>query len=61
VGPIASEYGREREKAGPVKWIKLIAGPAERNMPMRIKGGPRVTNGLTEKRVLIGIGKNIER
>jgi hypothetical protein len=34
-----------------VKRIKLTAGPTERNMPTRIKGGPRVTTNLTEMRV----------
>jgi hypothetical protein len=40
-----------------MKWIELTVGPAKRNMPTRIKGGPRVTTGLTEKRVWNGIGK----
>jgi hypothetical protein len=48
VDPTASDYGREGEEAGPMKWIELTVGPAERNMPTRIKGGPRVTTGLTE-------------
>jgi hypothetical protein len=57
VGPTANNYGREGEGAGPMKWIELTVGPAERNMPTRIKGGSRVTTGLTEKRVRNGIGK----
>jgi hypothetical protein len=61
VDPTASDYGREGEEAWPMKWIELTVGPAKRNMPTRIKGGPRMTTGLTEKRVRNGIGKNIER
>jgi hypothetical protein len=48
VGPTVSDYGREGEKAGPAKWIELTAGP-ERNVPEGIKGGPRVTAGLTKQ------------
>jgi hypothetical protein len=57
VGPTATDYGREGEEDGPMKWIELTVGLAERNMPTRIKGGPRVTTGLIEKRVQNGIGK----
>jgi hypothetical protein len=49
VGPTVSDYGREGEEAGPAKWIDLTTGPAERNVPERIKGGSRVTASLTKK------------
>jgi hypothetical protein len=49
VGPTVSDYGRKREEVGPAKWIELITGPAERNVPERIKCGSRVTASLTKK------------
>jgi hypothetical protein len=58
-GPTVSDYGREGEVARPAKWIELTIGPAERNMPTRIKGWPRVTTGLTKKRGQIGIENKI--
>jgi hypothetical protein len=62
VGPTVSDYGREGEEARPAKWIEPTTGPTERNMPTRIKGGPRVTTGVTKKRGRIGIEKkDIER